>query len=73
MTTAPMSAEMDGRFYADDEGVVWRAPRRTKTLDGSRITMGFRVCKVFDEIGQEGASVLAGVLNQALEKGIIDP
>lgn len=62
--------EDDGRFYAED-GVVWRAPKATKTPAGTNISLGFPVCTPHEALGDSGAKVLASILNQALDSGII--
>lgn len=62
--------EDDGRFYAED-GIVWRAPKSTKTPTGTSISLGFPVCTPHEALGGNGAQVLAGILNKALDQGII--
>lgn len=62
--------EDDGRFYAED-GIVWRAPKATKTPTGTNISIGFPVCTPHEALGDNGAKVLASILNKALDQGII--
>jgi hypothetical protein len=62
---------MDGRFYAQGD-VVRRAPLRKAQGDGrSSIMMGYSVCRA-DQFLKGGAELLAEILNECLDKGIID-
>jgi hypothetical protein len=62
--------KFDGRFYAED-GRIFRSPRERKTPTGSRISMGFQVCTVHEALGANGATLLADILNKAIDQNII--
>lgn len=52
--------------YTGKGGYVWKEPVETRHPDGSSsVTLGFRVCKVMPEVGDEAAGTLAAMLNAA--------
>lgn len=65
-----MSAQRDGRFYAEGRDVR-RAPLEKEVEGGRAITMGFRVCQVDEWVSREAAQEIADALNAALDAGKI--
>ena len=55
-------------YYAKD-GYVWKRSIHTKVEGGTEIEIGFRVCKMCPEVGDEVAETIAEVLNRAHESG----
>ncbi len=52
--------------YTGKGGYVWKEPVETKHPDGiSSFALGFRVCKMMPEVGDDAASTLAEMLNTA--------
>ena len=49
-------------YYAKD-GMVWKHPLETKVEGGSRITIGFPVCKMHDAVGDKAAASVAELMN----------
>lgn len=57
---------MNAPTYTGKGGYVWKEPVETKHPDGTTsFTLGFRVCKVMPEVGDEAATTLAMMLNIA--------
>jgi|SRR6201996_6141841 len=57
-----MTHARDGKYYAKN-GTVWKAPTEKKTENGSKISLGFPICKMHDAVGDEAADTVAELLN----------
>jgi hypothetical protein len=54
----------EGPYYAK-AGCVWKRPiqRHDEVAKVTHITMGFRVCRMMDEVGDEAAETVAALMN----------
>lgn len=57
-----MTSARDGKYYAKN-GMVWKAPTEQKTEHGSKISLGFPICKMHEAVGDEAASTVAELMN----------
>lgn len=60
-----MSAEQNqSTTYYAENGYVWKSPVHKRHDDGTTtVTIGFRVCKMMPEVGDEQAHAVAQLMN----------
>jgi hypothetical protein len=60
----PEGRDTNGSYYAKG-GYVWKSPiKKCDDATGSTsLTIGFRVCKMMDEVGDEAAETVAALMN----------
>lgn len=61
-----MTATEQPLYYAEGRNIHKR-PIEKKVEGGTRITIGFRAAVATDEVGEEGAQAIAGLMNQGVK------